>query len=451
MSGRLSDRWRALLGTPALAALPDRVRVAIAAQQDASEILIGWIQLAVVIIFGTLWAVAPKTIMGPEALPVPITLAIYFVFTLVRLRLAYIGRLPGWMLMTSVVVDMALLLGLIWSFHLQYQQPPSFYLKAPTLLYVFIFIALRALRFEARFVILAGLVAAAGWGLMILYVITANPFDTMITRNYVTYMTDNAILLGAEFDKIVSILVVTGIIALAIQRARTLLIRSIAEETAARELSRFFSPEIAARIKESDEQIAAGQGVFRDAAILTLDIRGFTKLTRDRDADEVIQLLCDYQGRVVPIVQAHGGAIDKFLGDGILATFGAAAASERPAADALAALDAIMASVEEWNTERRAAGQDPVRIGGAIATGRVLFGAVGDASRLEYTVIGDPANLAAKLEKHTKAEGVRALTTLAAYEQAVSEGYPKRAELDLRPDRAIEGVEKPVSLVVLAA
>ena len=80
----------------------------------------------------------------------PYALAAYFGFTVLRLGLAYRGRLPGWLLSLSVVIDMALLMGLIWSFHLQYHQPPSFYLKAPTLLYVFIFIALRALRFEAR-------------------------------------------------------------------------------------------------------------------------------------------------------------------------------------------------------------------------------------------------------------------------------------------------------------
>ena len=107
----------------------------------------------------------------------------YALFTLLRLVLAHRISLPGWFLIVSIVFDMSLLFGLIWSFHLQYQQPASFYLKAPTLLYVFIFIALRALRFEARFVIAAGLAAAAGWLVLVLYVITVDPSDTMITRD----------------------------------------------------------------------------------------------------------------------------------------------------------------------------------------------------------------------------------------------------------------------------
>ncbi|MHA4875171.1 hypothetical protein, partial [Enterococcus faecium] len=79
--------------------------------------------------------------------PVPLALAIYAAFSLGRLILAYHDALPRWILALSVIADMALLLGLIWSFHRQYGQPPAFYLKSPTLLYVFIFIALRALRF----------------------------------------------------------------------------------------------------------------------------------------------------------------------------------------------------------------------------------------------------------------------------------------------------------------
>ena len=78
----------------------------------------------------------------------------------------------------------ALLFGLIWSFHLQYGQPPSFYLKVPTLLYVFIFIALRALRFEAKYVVFAGLAAALGWLAMVLYVVYAEPGNSMVTRNW---------------------------------------------------------------------------------------------------------------------------------------------------------------------------------------------------------------------------------------------------------------------------
>ncbi len=427
-----------------------RLTAAIGEQQDASERLIGWIQLAVVITFGTLYAVSPKTFSDQARIvPVPYALAAYFGFTLARLFFAYRGRLRAWMLSLSVVVDVALLLGLIWSFHIQYNQPPSFYLKAPTLLYVFIFIALRALRFEARYIVLAGLVSAAGWGFLIAYVIYSQPEDPMITRNYVTYLTSNSILIGAEFDKIASILVVTAILAVAVHRGRRLLVRSVVEHAAARDLSRFFAPEIAERITASEHVIKAGEGEARDAGILVVDIRAFTRLAQKIPARDVIALLAEYQARLVPVIQAHGGSVDKFLGDGILATFGAASASETYAGDALAAADAVLAAAAAWAKERKEAGETPLRIGASVATGRIVFGAVGDATRLEYTVIGDAVNLAAKLDKHSKVEKCRGLTPLSTLVLAEGQGYKPPARRKVLKARKVEGVAKALDLVAL--
>ena len=164
----------------------------------------------------------------------------------------------------------------------------------------------------------------------------------------------------------------------------------------------------------------------------------------------MIGLLSDYQSRLVPVIRAHGGAVDKFMGDGIMATFGAAARSETYAADALRCVDALMAAVEEWNAARAAEGAAPLRIGAAVATGRVVFGAVGDADRLEYTVIGDAVNLAAKLEKHTKQEGVRALTTTDALDRAGRQGYAAPGPRETRRARRLADMETPQDLVVLA-
>ena len=431
--------------------LPERVQRAIRAQQDRSEILIGWFLLLVVVTFGVLYLITPKT-FNEEApfAPVPWALSIYFVLCVIRLVWAYSSRLPAWSLAISVIFDMSLLMVLIWSFHIQYGQPASFYLKAPTLMYVFIFIALRALRFEARFVLLAGIVAAIGWGIMISYVVMANPEDTMITRNYVEYLTSNSVLLGAEFDKIISILMVTAIIAVALSRAKGLLVRAVAEQTAAQELSRFFDPEIAQKIKESDQGILAGSGEMRDAAVVNLDMRGFTRLAEQAPPDQVMGLLAEYQARMVPVIQQHGGSIDKFMGDGILATFGAAVPTETYAADSLRAMDAVIETARQWREERTAAGGLAPEVNGSVATGRILFGAVGDETRLEYTVIGDAVNLSAKLEKANKDHRVRALADSATYELALSQGYRPPAEKQRLPERRVDGVNHPLDLVVLA-
>ena len=189
--------------------LPERVRQAIKEQEGSSEIVIGWTQLAVVVTWSALYILSPKTFSAAaEFEPIPWVLSLYFVFTVVRLTAAYRGYLPRWLLSLSVVSDVSLLMMTIWSFHL-HMQPALFYLKAPTLLYVFIFIALRSLRFEPGYVILAGVVSALGWLGMLAYAIAAGEME--ITRDYVHYLTSNSVLIGAEADKIISILMVTGI------------------------------------------------------------------------------------------------------------------------------------------------------------------------------------------------------------------------------------------------
>jgi adenylate cyclase len=430
--------------------LPPRVLDDIARQQDRSERIISSVQLAIVLTFGTLFLIAPRPTEAALAFDlVPWALVAYLAFTLVRLWASWRVRLPGWYLTLSVIIDMTLLMALIWSFHRTYQQPPSFYLKTPTLLYVFIFIALRALRFDARYVLIAGAAAIVGWSILVWYAVSYAPAHTMVTRNYVEYLTQNAILIGAEFDKILSIGLVTLLLALAVRRARGTLFTAIAEGSAKRELSRFFDAGVASQITGSEQVITAGQGVERQAAILFLDVRGFTRLAQELAPDSLMTLLSAYQATVVPVVQQTGGTIDKFLGDGIMATFGATETSETYAADALRAALAALAAVDAWNGVQAAAGQPQLRVNAAVATGTLVFGAVGDAQRLEYTVIGDPVNLAAKLEKHTKEECVRALTTVEAWRLAGTQGFDDPTVTEHRQARAIAGVDRPVDLVVL--
>ena len=134
------------------------------AEQEASEILVTLLQMLAIVTFAILYALTPKAFPpGVPFEPVPVALAVYAVFTLIRLWLAWRRRLTGWFLALSVVVDIAMLMVTIWSFHLQYQAPAALYLKAPTLMYAFILIALRTLRFEPGLRDLAGVTAALGW------------------------------------------------------------------------------------------------------------------------------------------------------------------------------------------------------------------------------------------------------------------------------------------------
>ncbi len=436
---------------PSESDLPDRLRHAIHDQQDRSEHITGWIQLSVVLLWALLWAISPKMASGLDALPVPAALFIYFILTLIRIVWSYRTRLPEWSLAISVVFDMALLLTVIWSFHLTYHQPPSFFLKAPTLLYVFIFIALRSLRFDPRFVLLSGAIAAAGWAVMVGYVAVLEAERMPVTRDYIVYMTSNSLLFGAEFDKMIAIIIFTLILAAALARAKALLLRSVSEEQKARALSRFFDEGVAERIKSAEREISAGQGELREATILSLDLRSFTPLAARQPPEETVKLLSDYQSLIVPIIRAHGGAVDKFLGDGILASFGVVEEREHYAADAMTALTAILEAAAAWEEERRSNGLAAPKVNAALTSGRVLFAVIGENERLEYTVIGEAVNLAAKIEKHNKTLKTRALADAQTCALAERQGYPPANGWRCLPGTSLPEVgSAALDLVVLA-
>jgi adenylate cyclase len=392
-TGWVGDFAAFATGARQRAPLPERITRDIERQQEAGEVIVGWTQAAVIVFFAALCAISPKAFPAGTAFhPVPWTLAIYALFTAGRLFLAHRGRLHRGFVVLSVIVDIAVLMIAIWSFHLQYQAPPALYLKAPTLMYVFIFIALRTLRFDPAYVLLAGGCAALGWLGLFLYAVWGPQFPGF-THSYVTYATSYRILRGAEIDKIVSILVVTMILALS----------------------------LAVKPRRSAIRIPALQPSQRTLAASPL-----------------------------PVIERHGGSIDKYLGDGILASFGAVVPNPSYAADLCRAIDELAETAERWRREREGRGRPAPAVGIAGAVGEVVFGAVGHPTRLEYTVIGEVVNLVAKLEKHTKSEGVRALTTGDSYVLALAEGYRGARLGEWRQGRVVEGVADPVDLVVLA-
>jgi len=420
-------------------ALPERLKVAIQDQQERSEVLISVIQLVVVTIFGLLYIISPKTFSDDVSFaPVPWVLGAYLAFSLLRFWLSIKRKLPDWILYFSAMADITLLMGLIWSFHVQYEQPPSFYLKAPTLLYVFIFIAIRALHFDPRFVVATGLSAAVGWGMMMLYVLFSNPADMMITRDYVEYMTSNSVLIGAEFDKIISILIVTGVLALALRRARKLLFDSVIEGSAARDLSRFVPEAVAQQVTRSEEGATTGKGEVNETTILFTDIEGFTAISETLAPEQLIAALNEYFTLIAKPIDDCGGVISQFQGDAVLATFNVPKPDINHASNAIKAALGIQQALEgklfgdgvAFNT----------RIG--INSGPVVGGLVGSGDRVGYTVHGDNVNLTARLEQLNKDYGTRIIIS----EQTRALIEPGKYEFRALGDVSVRGRQQPVRI-----
>lgn len=431
--------------------MPERVQSSLRKRERANEVVVRIIQLAIVIMFSVLYSLAAKTGQAADFQPVPYVLAGYIVLSLIGLIWSMKAELPSWSVYCSILFDFILLYSLMISFHIQYEQPASFILKAPTLLYVFIFIALRALRLEWKYVAAAGLVGAIGWALVIIYVTTNEPENTMITRSYVQYLTSNSILIGAEIDKMISILAVTGILTLVVNGSSNLLVTAVTEQAAAQDFSRFFDKRVAQDIRSSQKVLEAGQGERRNTAVINIDIRGFSVMAANREPSEVMKILSTYQGRVVPILQAHGAIIDKFMGDGIMATIGIDDDKIQFSRKSLEAAEAVLMDRQKWQKEEPILAEAGItKIGIGIACGTVAFGAVGQGDRLEMTVIGSPVNTSAKLEKHNKVLHSDCIISRKTWDNAIKDGYVPKLESEFM-DTIVDGMEGTKSIVVLKA
>jgi adenylate cyclase len=347
-----------------------------------------------------------------------------------------------------VIAEMTVLFGILWGFASQYETSLPIALKNSLYAGVFVLIALRALRFEPVWVWLSGLTAAIGWtALSIAAWNSAGPGGR--TWDAVTAASTGRIHAGDEAIRVAAILIVTALLAVALGRARLTLARAVQAGQSADALAQFFDSEVADQITGTDLPPMAGQSLQRDAAIMFTDLRGFTKASATLSSAELIALIGEYQNVVVPVVRAHGGNIDKFMGDGVLASFGAVRASATYAADALRCIAAIQIASRNWAVDRAARGLASLGIGIGVAHGPLVFGVIGVEKRLEYTVIGEVVNLAAKLEKHNKAEAASACAPASLIALARSQDPTLETDgFELRPARDVAGVADPLDLAV---
>jgi adenylate cyclase len=160
-------------------------------------------------------------------------------------------------------------------------------------------------------------------------------------------------------------------------------------------LLRQFSPKVAEQLLAHRGKLKLG-GQRSEVTILNSDIRGFTQLVRDMDPDDVVEMLNEYLSVLVPVIFAHRGTIDKFMGDAILAVFGSLENDPKHHQNAvLAALD-MQSAVEKLNEVRKLRGNPSCNFGIGLHCGEVIHGFVGTADRMEFTVVGDAVNRAAR-------------------------------------------------------
>jgi adenylate cyclase len=172
-------------------------------------------------------------------------------------------------------------------------------------------------------------------------------------------------------------------------------------------MARYMSPEIAEQLLAAGESVLGGKD--QKASILFSDVRGFTTISEALGARETVSMLNEYFERMVDVVLSHGGVLDKFIGDAVMALFGVPFNGEHDADDAVKVANAMFVALRALNVERRAKQQAAIDIGVGISTGIVVVGNIGSTKRMEYTAIGDSVNLASRLESATKYYGTGVL------------------------------------------
>jgi adenylate cyclase len=175
----------------------------------------------------------------------------------------------------------------------------------------------------------------------------------------------------------------------------------MAAERARNNLSRYFSPNIVELLASQDEPLGAGRR--ETVAVLFADIVAFTQMAEVMAPEDVLALLREFHTRMTAQIFASGGMVDQYLGDGIIAVFGAPTASPKDAANALNCAEMMLDALERWNDEREGNGDARLDIGIGLNYGPVVLGDVGSEHSMSFTAIGDTVNTAARLQVLTRA------------------------------------------------
>lgn len=173
------------------------------------------------------------------------------------------------------------------------------------------------------------------------------------------------------------------------------------EEVARANYARFMPEYVVKELLENPDSFQLG-GANQTITVLFADIRGFTSFSEDEDPEKVVGLLNQYFSAMSEIIFEHGGTLDKYIGDGLMALFGAPTATPDDARNALKAAVAMQRRIGTLNQELVAGGYAAVSVGMGLHTGVATVGYIGSERRSEYTAIGDTVNLASRLESHTR-------------------------------------------------
>lgn len=337
-------------------------------------------------------------------------------FDVTALSLVLVGALVlAWLIRTpfparplgyvAIVLDFALMASFlyahaIWGFDSESNKTLA--RSDMSLIFAFVLNGLNGLRLSTRQAIVSGLCCLA-------VVAEVMWIDTAI--HHEAFLVPILVLL------LMLVLGTTGGSLLMVAKTRELIGEAASMQTEALRvrgvLSRYVSQQVADTILQEDLTRVGGKR--RRVTLLFSDIRGFTSMSEQMPPEHVVSLLNAYFSRMVGALFSYEGTLDKYIGDGMMAVFGAPVPQEDHAWRAVQAAFRMRQELDALNRERAATGEAPLRIGIGIHTGEAVIGNIGTDQRLDYTAIGDAVNTASRIESLTKDHGVDILLSAETY------------------------------------
>ncbi len=305
---------------------------------------------------------------------------------------------------------------------------PEVALNSPLPMAYFLFICLSTLRLTAPLSIFTGCVAALEYVALGVHYLGPDAAGA-------TYVTST----GPIVAKAVLLVIAGGVCGFVGAQIRRRLVASLESVTERNRVVGMFGQYVSpAVVDQLLSKPVAGAGEVRQVTVMFLDIRGFTTFAERRTPTEVVDYLNTLFAMMIALVNSNHGIINKFLGDGFMACFGAPLSDGRDTENAVRAALEIAKTVERMSADGTIA---PTRIGIGLHAGPAVTGSVGSEERREYTIIGDTVNLASRVEQLTKQYGAVLLVTDAVW-QAVKDKYTSRA---LDPVQ-VRGRAEPVAI-----
>jgi adenylate cyclase len=330
--------------------------------------------------------------------------------------------------------------------------PPAMPLRYASFVYFFVLLMQVAFSFRPRLVLWSTLCGVAAWTTGFAWIVsrpgvfTHAPGETDARTILFHYFDPNYASTVKYQNEILTFVVVGTVLALLVRRSRTLVTERSEAERARGNLARYFSPKVVDVLAERDEPL--GRVRRQPVGVLFADLVGFTTFAEDMTPEEVMAMLRSFHGRMEEEVFRHGGCLEKFIGDALLATFGVPDVGRRDATDTLACARSMLAALDAWNRERAAAGLPAMRMGLGLHYGPVVAGDIGSRRSMAFATVGDTTNVASRLQSLTRDLGATLVASGALVAAIEREAVDLSVLKDLEPrgTHTLRGRDTPIEI-----